>query len=230
MIFTYMSMCQSVQLKACDCGQTYLASAKMQHASFWRQGSASLVATVFAMALWLGELLIQQLRWPFPLESPKWMHFSNHPGFKISLPRGMKHGPSWAPCLTKKTKMMKPRTSPEKEKSDQTGPKLRSCGSAIEWHQHPMFDARPETNLERCCDPIGQRAAGTIFCSAPEQPGVFGIQEAIQDGSQTIIDHWAAVFACWENRVWSQPFLALHFHVCWKPHMAFHVGLIWYLA
>ena len=71
MIFTYMSMCQSVQLKACDCGQTYLASAKMQHASFWRQGSASLVATVFAMALWLGELLVQQLRWPFPFGKPK---------------------------------------------------------------------------------------------------------------------------------------------------------------
>lgn len=48
------------------------------------------------------------------LESPKWMHpFPTTLGSKISLPRGMKHGPSWAPCLTQK--MMKPMPTPGKK-------------------------------------------------------------------------------------------------------------------
>ena len=51
----------------------------------------------------------------------------------------------------------------QKKESGPSWGKPRSCGSAIEWHQHSTLDARPEANQEWCCGPIGQEQLEPFF-------------------------------------------------------------------
>lgn len=214
---------------ACDCGQTYLASAEMQHASFWRQGSASLVATVFAMALWLGELLAQQLSDPF-LWKAKWMHFSNHPGFQDFI---TKRNEAWSKLGT---------MSDQEDQDDEAKDKPRK---REEWPNRTQAQ-----KLWKC---HWMAPASNVWCTARNQPWVMLWSHWPKSSWNHFLFCSRASRSLWNpgshtrgqpnnhrplscsicllgKIVWSQPFLALHFHVCWKPHMAFHVGLIWYLA